>query len=93
MEQMARVQWRQESFLVTSVRRVLEDEHEYASVRVKLSSRGGFGCGQRIGGQNMISLGYEPCSRKRTIHVIALAIDGRIDLVREAIITLVVSLR
>ena len=37
----------------------------------------------------MISLDYEPCSRKRTIHVIALAIDGRIDLVREAIITLV----
>jgi hypothetical protein len=78
-----------ESFLVARASRIPEHEYEYPTVGVKFAARRGLGSRERIDWSNVIPLDDEPGSRKRAIHVLAFAVDCRIDLVGHAIVTLV----
>jgi hypothetical protein len=64
-----------ESFLVALARRVPEDEHEDASVGMKLASSRSLGRGERIDWHNMITLDDKSGFRKRSIHILAFAVD------------------
>ena len=78
-----------EPALVCSTGGILQNEDENAAVRVKLPSGGRLGREERVGRSDMRALNDEAGARQSVVHIFALAIDGRIDLVREAVVALV----
>ena len=69
--------------------RLQEAEDEDFAVGVKRPTRSSLGFLQRAFRQEVRNLGDETSTRERFLDVIALEVDVRIDLVRDAIVTLV----
>ena len=75
--------------LVAAGRAVLENENKNAAIGVKASAGRRPRLGERIRRRDVIALNHKSRARQRSIHIFALAIDRRIDLVRDAVVALV----
>ena len=66
-----------------------EYEHEDAAVGVKAAAGGRARLGEGSAGSRVGSRGHQAGTGESRIHVLALAIDRRVDLMRDAVVSLV----
>ena len=66
-----------------------KNKHQNAAVGMELAACGRFRFGERIGRSDMGALAHQTRDRKCGVHVFALAVDCRINFVRDAIVSLI----